>query len=372
MTLSVQTTKLLTALVIFICGFVSTMAPLFVVGANEALFSAGNMMAAGVLLAAGLVHQLADSSSSLDEDDGYPWSFFVCGITFILFLIFEESVHLLFAGDHGHDKNSVIEMEHDHRENCKGSILIPGLEQVLEEADATTKTCGATSHDHSHSHEKQPLQLRRASSAGNRPTTTFGDMYPVRRPSRLSVKVFGERRESMHHHHDDHISEHLHGSLLASLMLLMALSIHSVLAGLSIGIVSDVNDIYSTAIAIVAHKIFAGYALGSTLAAADLDNDRCLILGCCFAFSTPLGILIGMKTAKSFDEDSSSIGIVKAIVAGTFLYVSIMEVGMKELLICRHNDGPLRVSLSQKQLEALKLASMLVGFLGMSYLAEFV
>ena len=74
-----------------------------------------------------------------------------------------------------------------------------------------------------------------------------------------------------------------------------------------------------------------------------------------------------------FDEDSSSIAVTQAIVAGTFLYVSIMEVGMKELLICRHNDGgPLRVSLSQKQLEALKLASMLVGFLGMSYLAEFV
>lgn len=372
MTLSVQATKLLTALVIFLCGLVSTITPLFVVSTNEALFSAGNMVACGVLLSAGLVHQLADSAASpLDQDDGYPWSFFICGLTFIVFLIFEESVHLLFAGNHGHSKNSMIELEGTHANSCRGSIVIPGLEEILEVDAQQNYDYGAiSSHDHSHNHETQPLKLRRASSAGRKPSH-FSLHPPPRQSSRLSIKVFGEAKERVHHHHDDHISEHLHGSLLASLMLLVALSIHSILAGLSIGIVSNVKDIYSTAVAIIAHKVFAGYALGSTMAAADLGYDRCVILGVVFASSTPLGIFIGM-TLHSFQEDSSAIGIVKAIVAGTFLYVSIMEVGMKELLICRHNDGPLRVSLSQKQLEALKLVSMLVGFLGMSYLAEFV
>ena len=365
---SVQTTKLLTALVIFLCGLLSTISPLFVAGRNEALFSAGNMLAAGVLLAAGLVHQLADSSSTLDEPDGYPWSFFICGFTFIMFLIFEESVHLLFADDHNHTTSSMIEMEAAGRHSCRGSIVIPGLDKVLEENRVEDINYGS-SHNHSHGHdETQPLKLRRTSSASRR--SSF-NAHPPRRTSQVSIRIFGEPRETIHHHHDDHISEHLHGSLLASLLLLMALSIHSVLAGLSIGLVQDNKDIYSTAVAIIAHKVFAGYALGSTMAAADLGYDRCIILGCVFASSTPLGIFIGMCLG-SFDEDTSLIGVTQAIVAGTFLYVSIMEVGMKELLICRQNDGPLRVSLSQKQLEALKLCSMLVGFLGMSYLAEFV
>jgi len=361
MALSIQATKLLTAMVIFLCGLISTIAPLFIANTNEALFSAGNMMAAGVLLSAGLVHQLADSASSLDTEDGYPWSFFICGLTFILFLILEESVHLLVAENHDH-KTVMIEME-GPRHSCRGSIVIPGLDQVLE----GVQDYGTSTHEHSHSHEQEPLKMRRASSVKRSPFTA----HPARRNSRVSIRVFGEPRESIHHHHDDHISEHLHGSLLASLMLLMALSIHSVLAGLSIGLVESVKDIYSTAVAIVAHKVFAGYALGSTMAAADLGYDRCVILGLVFALSTPLGIFLGMGLTH-FNEDSSFIGIAQAVVAGTFLYVSIMEVGMKELLICRHNEGPLRVSLSQKQLEALKLISMLAGFLGMSYLAEFV
>lgn len=371
MAYSVETTKLLTALVIFLCGLLSTISPLFVAGRNEALFSCGNMLAAGVLLAAGLVHQLADSSSTLDEPDGYPWSFSICGFTFIMFLIFEESVHLLLAEDHNLATNSLIEMEAAGHHSCGGSIVIPGLEKMLEEVVAEDTKYGSSSHNNSHGHshdETLPLKLRRASSANRRSSY---NVHPARRTSQVSIRIFGEPRETIHHHHDDHISEHLHGSLLASLVLLMALSIHSVLEGLSIGLVKENKDIYSTAFAIVAHKVFAGYALGSTMAAADLGYDRCVVLGVVFASSTPLGIFIGMWLG-SFNEDSSNIGVAKAIVAGTFLYVSIMEVGMKELLICRHNDGPLLVSLSQKQLEALKLCSMLLGFLGMSYLAKFV
>ena len=368
MTLSVQATKLLTALIIFICGLLSTVTPLFVAGSNETLFSAGNMMASGVLLSAGLVHQLADSASAL-EDYEYPWSFFICGLTFILFLIFEESVHLLWVGNHSHGKNPIIEFGAGAGHSCRGSIVIPGLEEILEE-DANY---GTSSHDHSHSHEQQPLKMRRASSQS---TSIRGSIItgtnPPRPASRLSISVFGEPKETVHHHHDDHLDQHLHGSLLASLMLLMALSVHSILAGLSIGLVQDVKEIFSTAIAIVAHKVFAGYALGSTMVAADLGYDRCVIMGLAFSVSTPLGIFIGMQL-NSYNEDSSSVGAVQAIVAGTFLYVAIMEVGMKELLICRHHDGgPLRVSVSQSQMEALKLLSMLMGFLGMSYLAEFV
>jgi zinc transporter 1/2/3 len=365
--------KIVTALVIFLCGLLSTVSPMYVAG-NDALFSAGNMMAAGVLLAAGLCHQLADSSSSLDQDEGFPWSFAVCGFTFIMFLICEESVHLLLSGEHGHGSRDSIEMGLKGpkesllgHHSCGGSIVIAGLEEILVASSMTEggdDSYGST-HNHSHGHghehnldEQKLMKLRRVSTKS------------------ISASLFERGRastNSTHHHHDDHISEHLHGSLLAALMLLAALSIHSVLAGLSIGLVTDVSKIMSTAIAIVAHKVFAGYALGSTMVAADLGLERHLSLSIVFSLSTPLGILIGMGLSSgSYNEDSQSVGVVQAVVAGTFLYVAIMEVGMKELLICRHHDGPLEASMSEKQIEALKLFSMLLGYVAMSLLAAFV
>lgn len=263
MTPSVLEIKLLTALIILLCGFLSAITPLFVAGSNVALFSAGNMMACGVLLAAGLVHQLADSASALKDFD-FPWSFFICGLTFILFLMSEESVHCLIAGDHDHGRNSVvIEINKNEGHICRGSMIIPGMEELVKDE----ANYGSSSRDHSHNHEQQPLKLNRTSSTSNsmRQSTVITGKNLPKQASRISIRVFGEPKETVHHHDGEHISEHLHGSLLASVMLLIALSIHSVLAGLSIGMVQDVKEIYSTAVAIIAHKVFAGYALGSTM-----------------------------------------------------------------------------------------------------------
>jgi len=47
-------------------------------------------MSAGVLLAAGLVHQLADANDNLSDFESFPFAEFVAGLTFIVFLCFEE------------------------------------------------------------------------------------------------------------------------------------------------------------------------------------------------------------------------------------------------------------------------------------------
>ena len=367
--LSVTAIQLLMALVIFLCGFLSSTAPLVVANRNEVLFSAGNMLAAGVLLAAGLVHQLADSTEALADagKDKFPWSYTLCGATFIVFLILEESLHILLAEKH-HGRS--------HPADCHGMTTSqPAVGSGPTTALAcTVDTYGACSHSHNHNHEKEEAPAKEEESeetAAKHPSSTM-DIQPPHRMSALSITVFGEPRETIHHHHDDHIAEHLHGSLVAALMLLVALSVHSFLAGLSVGIVDTADEIYSTAVAIVVHKVFAGYALGSTMAAGDLSVVRCIVLATVFSLSTPTGILVGMGLS-SFDEESFAVGIVQAMVAGTFLYVSIMEVATKELLMCRHSDQEhLPVPLSIKQVEALKLLSMLAGFCGMAALALYI
>ena len=104
--------------------------------------------------------------------------------------------------------------------------------------------------------------------------------------------------------------------------------------------------------------------------------------------ATPSGIWIGQVMTRIWsiipqeeeDEDtdenttnnhSIAIATVKAMVAGTFLYIAIVEIGSKELLACRHGDGD-HGSKRQKQLDVAKLICFVVGFLMMSGLALFV
>lgn len=173
-----------------------------------------------------------------------------------------------------------------------------------------------------------------------------------------------------HHHHGNHIELHLHGSILASGILMLALSIHSILAGISIGIETQPDSITGTAIAILAHKSFEGFCLGSSLVTAQMDHFPFLVLGISFSCATPLGIILGQILAEHVSTDGTMIAVVQAIVAGTFLYIAIVEIGGKELLVCRQDtidgDGnPQR----QKLVEISKLICFVVGFLAMSALA---
>lgn len=159
---------------------------------------------------------------------------------------------------------------------------------------------------------------------------------------------------------------------------MVALSIHSILAGVSIGIESSPEAIASTAIAILAHKSFEGFCLGSSLVSAQVKPMPFWILGVTFACATPLGIIIGQiamhhfispySSTTSDDQHGNAVAIIQAIVAGTFLYIAIVEIGAKELLACRHTERE-HGSSWQKQIDAAKLVCFVFGFLIMSALA---
>ena len=466
--LSVNSLKLLITSAIFLSALLSVLAPIIIIHKSESYFSVGNMMASGVLLAAALTHQLADATNTLNgalggnggEEDGdvgddetYPWAMLICGLTFIAFLILEESVHLLLG-----------ESSHDHDSDDGGINLLLGAHSHDHKDHGSAESGGHNhshghGHGHAHTHEELPQSIpeektplvgsnadRRREYASRRPSCSsslrggtggngsggpspdngsssrrsfrtyskvgksvnFSDAFDALELQELhgedvedekSVRKSGRSHRhkhrgetsilasimdgsiltedynllhSVHHHHDDHISQHLHGSTLASLMLFLALSLHSILEGVAIGIVPKAEMVVSTSAAILAHKAFAGYALGSTLITAEsLDTRKHLYLGIMFSMTTPLGVLLGMALLDDFNGDSFAVGVVQAMVAGTFLYVSIVEVGTKELLVCRHGEEE-NVTGSVKKTEFLKLFAFLMGFLFMSGLAAFV
>lgn len=182
----------------------------------------------------------------------------------------------------------------------------------------------------------------------------------------------GGGEDDGHHHHHSHLEKHLHGSTVAAIALLVALCIHSILAGVEIGIVQTNRDVMSVFIALIFHKCFAGYALGSTSVTAAITPTRHLLLATVFAMSTPTGILVGGLTSNWLSSAGVAIAIIKAAVAGAFLYIGIVEVGMKELLVCRSDANDFELGYKAKLLEVGKLSMFALGFLGMAVLAAYV
>jgi hypothetical protein len=89
--------KLIIAFAIFFISFFSAAAPSKVINIDGQIFSCGNLLASGVLLAGGLVHQPSDSIDNLKSiDTNFPLATFVAGLTFCLFLILEECLHSSF------------------------------------------------------------------------------------------------------------------------------------------------------------------------------------------------------------------------------------------------------------------------------------
>ena len=198
-----------------------------------------------------------------------------------------------------------------------------------------------------------------------------------------------------HHHHDQHIAQHLHGSLLASIVLLMALSIHSILEGLAVGSATREALMLSTTLAILAHKAFAGFALGSSMVASEMNPWHFKVLILIFALCTPLGVALGLLADALFllveeeeaehqqkdgkgsgdGDDSADImnianAVIQCMVAGTFLYVGIVEVAMKELMSCRQSSH--HEVTEKTRGDSVRLLAFLGGYVAMSVMAIFV
>ena len=128
-----------------------------------------------------------------------------------------------------------------------------------------------------------------------------------------------------------------------AMVLLLALSFHSVLEGL---------------VAILTHTGRAALALGTTFLDARLSYRTIAILGLLFALATPFGILIGVFLGTAFGGLLAACLVAAA--GGSFTFVALLEVLPRELSA----RGPPTI--------ASKLGLLAVGFGMMTVLAAVV
>ena len=123
-------------------------------------------------------------------------------------------------------------------------------------------------------------------------------------------------------------SDAIPSRIVFPLVLLLLLSIHSIIAGLSLGLESHASTALILAFGILLHKGSEAFALMvSTISANFAANRRNALLGV-FVAMTPVGILAGMLGASVLRSEDAALveGSFNALAAGTFIYIAIVDI----------------------------------------------
>nr|XP_060636126.1 zinc transporter ZIP2 [Anolis sagrei ordinatus] len=147
------------------------------------------------------------------------------------------------------------------------------------------------------------------------------------------------------HAHGDHESQDNHKDLpeahssLRAFVLFLSLSFHSVFEGLAIGVQKQVTAAVQLCLAVLIHKAIVVFSLSLKLVQSGTKVQWRLLYLVVFALMSPAGIGVGIGVSLS-NSDGSSLAqaVLEGLAAGTFLYVTFLEILPYEL---RSHESPL-------------------------------
>ena len=116
-------------------------------------------------------------------------------------------------------------------------------------------------------------------------------------------------------------------------VLTFILSVHSIIAGISLGLETHVSVSVVILLAILFHKGSAAFALMVGLHHAGVETTRQKgILGA-FVLMTPLGLIAGTVASAALSGNVATLaeGGFDALAAGTFIYVAVLDILDEEL-----------------------------------------
>ncbi|CAJ0927540.1 unnamed protein product, partial [Mesorhabditis belari] len=144
---------------------------------------------------------------------------------------------------------------------------------------------------------------------------------------------------------------HAHSHGVRSITFVAALSFHSIVEGVALGITNSPTDAYTLFFSLMVHKLIVAFSVGLQLARTHAHALYMVVISMLILASmSPLGALFGMIVQNTIDGafKEALMTIFQGLAVGTFIYVTFFEVLLHE----RDNEHP----------NLLKLVFMLLGF----------
>nr|XP_053638888.1 zinc transporter ZIP1-like [Cherax quadricarinatus] len=140
-------------------------------------------------------------------------------------------------------------------------------------------------------------------------------------------------------HTTPHIHHHVSGlnkstSVMEAVVVVIALSFHSIMEGLAIGLESNIADVWILFGAVVAHKFVIAFCISMELLEVRLSFKPFMASIVIFSLASPIGGFIGVLLLSLATEETSANvlipNVLQSISAGTILYVAFCEVLERE------------------------------------------
>lgn len=291
----------------------------------------------------------------------FPWGTLLICISFTVLLCIETLVS--HAGLHAHDHS------HGH---AGGAALAHGAEGVQAggkgEKEASGSGDGVPHGEHVHAHvcsEHVAQVIIAASHANNAEGASDAgseEVAPEDPAKHVEVVAVNPVAPSS----SPILSSHAPSSavspkaLARAYMFILAISLHSILDGLSIGAATEVKSFTTAVIAVVSHKAFDGLALGIPVYLSHMSWRLALSALVICAAMTPVGIGIGWGSTAAVKGSQSILaqGLILGLAGGSYLYVALTEL--------------LPTALSSPKKQHLKLLAFTLGWLAMAILAGYM
>ena len=122
-------------------------------------------------------------------------------------------------------------------------------------------------------------------------------------------------------------SREYRAALFSSVSVLVAISLHAVLAGVSLGMQGTRSRVGAVAVAICAHKGAAAFSVGSKFMRSGLPTAHVIALVLAFTLVTPFGIVVGILSGGATPIAKL---VLEGLGAGTFIYIGATEISSDE------------------------------------------
>ncbi|EDW83785.1 uncharacterized protein Dwil_GK13793 [Drosophila willistoni] len=291
--------KVLAMIILGFGSFISGMLPAIISERNRSRFPLAISMllcfGAGVLLATALVHILPEVREQMNSKFAEVT---MCGGFFIIYFI-DEFIHYFFG--------EAIQHTHGHDPSGPGP-------------SCDSNSYGAIN-------ERAPLLGgAHASTSLHHPPDEGNNGYGTSACDEEQVEV--ANASICHTSHTEPCVE----SITGTLGLLAALSLHSAIEGLAIGVQNSATKVLFLLGAVACHKFVMGFCLGLTVRMNGPSSLRSQFIGISvFALGAVCGIALGMFIADiPTGWSQTTLPIIQALAGGTLLYVTVCEVMPRE------------------------------------------